>query len=390
MLLLGPALPREARARIWTVHPNGSGSAPTIRAAVDSAASGDTLDLSAGFFNERIDIRHKTLLIRGRGIDVTELSGYPNGGDYGHAVSLIGADNFTEIRDLTISGGVANVRGDIYNGEYGGGVYGEEAVFALVRCRVTDCRANSLGGGIFATFEPFDRSPSGVPTAGVRSAILLEDCLIDNNIASAAGGGLYTEFAFMEIRNCTFRDNFSVDAGGVGILRAGVLISGCLFQDNRAEFYGGGIRIEQYSTSTSIEITGNTFIANSSGRDGAGVLVSIGSDVLIERNLFALSTGEGGGAAIGCQEPDGHYTGGCNHFWSNGEDLGICASIASDTSGDPLFCDAAGDDFRICANSPALRQDCGTAGAFGIGCDGGDCATAVQPATWSGIKARFR
>ncbi len=350
------------------------------------------MDLAAGFFNERIDIRHKTLLIRGQGMDMTELSGFPNDGDYGHAVSLIGADNFTEIRDLTISGGVANVRGDIYNGEYGGGVYGEQAVFALVRCRITDCRANSLGGGIFATFEGFGRAPSPPPLpGGTRQAILIEDCLIDNNIASAAGGGLYTEFALMEIRGCTFRGNFSVDAGGVGIFRAGVAISDCVFHNNRAEFFGGGIRIEQLDPVPLIRIETSTFVANSSGRDGAGVLVSIGDNVTIERCLFAFQTGEGGGAAVGCQAPDGFYKGGCNHFWSNGVDLDGCAPIATDTTGDPLFCDGEGGDFRVCTAAGAvLGRACGWAGALHTGCTGGDCATSTESTTWSAIKSRFR
>ena len=44
-LLSGPAL-----ARTWSVLPDGSGEAPTIQAAVDSADDGDTISLGDGTF----------------------------------------------------------------------------------------------------------------------------------------------------------------------------------------------------------------------------------------------------------------------------------------------------------------------------------------------------
>ena len=48
-------------------------------------------------------------------------------------------------------------------------------------------RANSLGAGIYATFETFRAAPAIPPIPnGPRGAILLEDCVVDNNIASAA------------------------------------------------------------------------------------------------------------------------------------------------------------------------------------------------------------
>ena len=39
---LGAVLPGRADARIWVVHEDGTGDAPTIAAAMDSAVAGDT------------------------------------------------------------------------------------------------------------------------------------------------------------------------------------------------------------------------------------------------------------------------------------------------------------------------------------------------------------
>jgi len=49
VLLLCP--PRPAAATVWTIHPDGTGDAPTIQAAIDSAAdNGDIIELSDGVY----------------------------------------------------------------------------------------------------------------------------------------------------------------------------------------------------------------------------------------------------------------------------------------------------------------------------------------------------
>ena len=57
-----------ANARTWYVLPDGSGDAPTIRAAVDSAADGDVVELASGYFmgegNKDVDFLGKAITIR--------------------------------------------------------------------------------------------------------------------------------------------------------------------------------------------------------------------------------------------------------------------------------------------------------------------------------------
>ena len=394
-LVFAPAPP--AAARIWAVRPDHGGDAPTIQAAIDSSADGDTVNVSAGFYPERCAIVNKTLLIRGAGADLTEINGYP----YGHVMTLRGLDNYTEIRDLTLADASATSMADPYGGVYGGGLMSELAAFALVRCHIVRCSAGSLGGGLYATFRSFDpdggsRSSPGTRPSGaappVRDAILIEDCLFANGFAGSEGGGLVLEFTRFTITGCTFRNCFSVQGGGASIFDSIGSMSGCRFEDNEALQDGGGLKVNQRTGygPASIVVQESNFRNNRADRYGAGLALAMGHGIRVERNLFF---GQGGlaSAVVGCMTLDVEYLGGCNHFWNNGRpDVADCPPLASDTAGDPLFCDESGGDFRLCAASPLLARPCGPAGAFGVGCSGGDCATPTRSITWGGLKSLFR
>lgn len=397
VLLIGPA-----RARIWNVTPGGTGDAPTIQAAIDSAATGDTLDISAGFYLESCSIVNKTLLIRGAGAGQTEI-GWP---DHGHVIRLKGPDNFTEIRDLTLSDGRANSLGDPEGGTYGGGLLAEEAVFALIRCHVLRCSAGGLGGGVYATFQPFIPTghPAGPPRPAAsgadgrgpavagRPAIVIEDCLFEGGFAGSEGGGLVLEFTQFLITGCTFRNNFAVQGGGVSILDSIGWIERSLFEGNEALQDGGGVKIDERTNFevSALLVGDNTFVRNKADRWGSGLVLGQGHGIEVERNLF-VDQGGLASAVIGCMTLDVEYKGGCNHFWNNGRPkVADCPPLADDTTGEPFLCGAASGDYRICAASPLLARDCGAAGAFGIGCGGSGCATPTRSTTWSGIKTLFR
>jgi hypothetical protein len=52
LVSMGPAL-----ARTWHILPDGNGDAPTIQAAVDSSAHGDTVLVAPGTYLEHVDIQ---------------------------------------------------------------------------------------------------------------------------------------------------------------------------------------------------------------------------------------------------------------------------------------------------------------------------------------------
>ncbi len=58
-------------------------------------------------------------------------------------------------------------------------------------------------------------------------------------------------------------------------------------------------------------------------------------------------------------------------------------------SADPFFCDWAGDDFTLRADSPCAGQNnppCGQIGAWGVGCE---APTPVERVSWGRIKAMY-
>ncbi len=64
LALQGPA----ARATTWFVTPDGSGDAPTIQAAIDSASSGDVIELADGVYtgygNRDLSNMEKRILLK--------------------------------------------------------------------------------------------------------------------------------------------------------------------------------------------------------------------------------------------------------------------------------------------------------------------------------------
>ncbi|MDZ4806202.1 MAG: right-handed parallel beta-helix repeat-containing protein [Candidatus Eisenbacteria bacterium] len=399
---------RDAPARVWQLVPGG-GDASAIQIAVEFAADGDTIDLAPGFYSEATSVVNKTLLIRGAGLDVTTLSL----GGHGHTVALRGANNFTELRDLTIQDGSANSRGDLLGGIYGGGVLGEEAYFALIRCRIASNSCESLGGGIYATAVSFDHESGNSPRRGPRSPghrpvprpgtnplgiirdhVLLSECLIESNFGGSEGGGICMELAFFRIVDCVIRGNFAGQGGGVALINSVGEMTGCLIDNNEALLDGGGVKLDTglAMPPPTVRVSQCTIVRNRCDRYGSGVALTSGETIEIRSNLFDGQTGSAF-SVIGCANA-AVYAGGCNHFGVNASPpVDGCPLIATDTTGPPLFCNSPVGDWRLCSNSPALQTSPGCnlyRGAFFVGCTGNDCATAVLPTTWSAIKSLAR
>ena len=180
--LLAAALPAPARARTWSVLPDGTGDAPTLRAAVDSAASGDTLLLGDGSFtgadNRGIRIYGESLTIRSAGGDPAACVIDCEGEDRAFHVEPLG-DAF-RIEGITLRNGSA---------ENGG----------------------ALRFGAWPWQEK--NAPPDRPLRA--SALRIANCRFVENSALGMGGAVYVgDESSLEVEETEFRDNACLDGGG--------------------------------------------------------------------------------------------------------------------------------------------------------------------------------
>lgn len=276
---------------------------PTIQAAVDAAAAGDTVIIYPGIYtgqgNRDIDLRRKTINIQGTApedasvVEATVLDcegsiGEPHRGFY--AVDFTG-----EISGLTIAHGRAWA---------GGGLYCEDSALVLSHCWILD-NATLPGEAKLNV----DGGPGGgLYVAG--SAVQIVDCLISGNATGAGldawsgpggsggdGAGLYAIEAAVTISESTITDNTTGSGGrglvggrggrGAGLYVVRATIETCIIEGNTAGIggdsidtfkgtggsggHGGGVFCQD-----AVEMHDSLLAGNRCGPGGSGA--TIGSD----------------------------------------------------------------------------------------------------------------
>ena len=168
-----------AQARTWYILPDGTGDAPTIHAALDSATAGDVIELACGtYYSYAIEMRSGITLRSETGEpDCATIDGqYPD--YYGAIFQCWSVDNSARIEGLTITGGKSV---DHYFGHSGGGLVLSGSDLGIINCRITGNLAYS-GGGV-VVFG--DSHPTFV------------DCEISQNEATNFGGGVLVRGVFI-------------------------------------------------------------------------------------------------------------------------------------------------------------------------------------------------
>ncbi len=189
-LLVGSSAP----ARVWHVP----GEAPTIQAGIDSALTGDVVELAAGVYtgpgNRDLDFRGKAITVRSRDLSpetcIIDCQGTAEKYHRGfHFQNNEGLDSVIE--GLTITNGFHI---------WSGGVFCEDGKATISNCRFINNRGGE-GAGL-----------------SIHTHCEVFDCWFEGNVSSWAGGGV------------------SVCCGGEATLTR------CTFVGNTAEDYGGGYR----------------------------------------------------------------------------------------------------------------------------------------------------
>ena len=165
------------------------GDHPSIQAAIDAAADGDTIVIAAGtYFEHDLVIEGKGLTIRGalddRNLPATTI----DAGQQGRVLSISAtdADHATVLGNLVLTGGL--VDGD------GAGFLGVFAPGLVMNCRFTSNDAADRGGGVSVEGASplfgacrFDGNTAG-DSAGFHAggvSARLAGCVVDGNVATA-------------------------------------------------------------------------------------------------------------------------------------------------------------------------------------------------------------
>ena len=192
---------------------------PSIQAAIDVAADGDTILVNDGFYAP-IVTRNRAITIRSRnGAGKTVI----DGGGVKRCATL-GAYTFernTILAGFTLQNGYA---------ECGGGVYGG----TLTNCALTGNEAEIDGGGVYGgtLTNCILTGNSTYDWGGGACGSTLHNCLLAGNSSAAKGGGAYYSF----MTNCLLIDNFARLGGGA----SDSTLRNCTLASNEAWQQGGG------------------------------------------------------------------------------------------------------------------------------------------------------
>lgn len=274
----------------------------------------------------------------------------------------------------------------------------------LVSCTITGNQAPA-GGGVFvrAGSAPLlescainDNFLNTVSAAGggiavVSAQLTLRDSQVNGNTGTGSGGGIaIIDFATVVIEDTEIRDNTTTDdygpGGGVYCELSDLTLTRCLITGNNAPGSaadGGGIYAFVFDRSLVVSqctIAGNGTNATSGQ---AGGISCNNSSPVIEKTIIAFNGPGAGMYCDGASTPDVSCT---DVFGNAGGDLLCGNDLGGNFSLDPRFCDLAGGDFTLHADSPCLDNQhpqgaaCDQIGARGLGsCDGIGVADAGGP-----------
>ncbi|MGB7328872.1 MAG: DUF4347 domain-containing protein, partial [Rubripirellula sp.] len=282
---------------------NGSDNVTSLREAIISASSGDTIVLGTGTYALNIsgtgengsltgdlDIT-KSLTITGNGAGNTII----DGGALDRVFHIDGSSSVVAISDLTIQNG--------FTSGNGGGIYIEDGSVSLDRVTVQGNRGG-FGAGIYVnTNATLDLTDVVIQNNGDGSTVrggaidsdgtasLLRVTISGNQAGS--GGGIYNS-GTLSLTNATLSSNNAFSSGG-GVYSTGTtsIANSTIAFNNGGN--GGGIRRQGGSFSLVNTIISNN-TASSANADIQGSITSLGFNLVQDANG---SSGLGGSDIVG-------------------------------------------------------------------------------------------
>ncbi len=321
-----------ASAATWHVYADGSGDAPTIKAAVAAASSNDIILVYPGTYNEHdISVTKRLEIIGVGGYENTIISAL----SLGRCFEFKKSTNTILLKGFTLQNANA-----WFDGTTGGAII----CSGSSRVNIVDCHfwANwATYGGAVAVLD--------------SSVVSFKRCIFDNN--SAEQSPPYGEGGAIKLRGMNPVDYMLT-----------VVIDSCAFSSNSSQFDGGAISLEYCD----VWVMNSTFAMNESMcANRAQISLISNAGIMLENSIVAFSDGCG---VVGRHDLLTTIFS-CNDVYGNS--WGNYGGVISDQTGlndnisaDPLFCGAPGV-LTVSTTSPCTAENsgCGQAiGRFGPAC----------------------
>jgi len=304
-----------------------------LQQALAVAAAGDKIWVAAGTYKPTTGTDRAISFVMKNGVDI--LGGFPTSGD----PDLSDRD---WAANPTILSGDIGTMGDNSDNSYHVISNYENG---LDNSAVLD--GFTITGGYSADKSFPDYLGGGM--SNYSSSPLVRNCTFSNNTA-IVGGGISNFYAASSVINCVFRDNSAHSGGGISNFFDSPLVANCTFYGNSA-IYGGGI----YNTNGTPILTNCTLSDNSSANNGGGILNENAPATITNCIVWGNDTGISDLISTS------------NVTYSIVQDAPIGTGNL-DT--DPLFVDAANNNFRLQACSQAIDAGTDAANATTTDLDG--------------------
>ena len=358
-----------------TVKASG-GDYTSIQAAITALAGNTTLLVDPGAYGTvgfSYGADHNWTIISTCGADLTSIvGGTSNGVNTADGLNtMFDGFSFTgSVDGISTSGGSLTVKNSKMHGNTSNGAYlSGDATFTDVEVYNNSATGITTNGGTHTFTNLTVRnntstsSGAGIYWQNLTGPATLTNVTIKDNTTTSSGGGMSNNGSTVNVTGCTITGNSSGTYAGAWYVGSGTVnLTNCVVANNTATTIGGGF----YPNSGSVTINNSTLADNVASGGSGGLIYSQSGSITISNSIiwgnsasagYGLAIYSNGGSAsltdvIVQNDWDDDYTDE-PYFYSSNITFAF-SGYASDE--DPIFIDAANNDFKVKGYSKAINN----------------------------------